>query len=401
MKRLILLFFAAFLAIGPTACNDGPSLESDFLVRDSAGVEIVESSAPLRSRDKAWSVSEEPVLQIGAVEGDEPYLFMQISHSQLLGLGALFRTADGRIVVCLARERTVRFFDPTGRFLSQFGRRGEGPGEFRSAPRACLPFARGVAVVESSRVSFFDGDGVFLKRADVVGPSGASIAGIFPDGTLLVRANDPPSPNWIPGVQTQTGTVALQDSTGRMSPWSMEVKIFTSNVVQTDTGYARFDPRMGPSSTLTVLGEHFVYGWGDSYDLHVFDRSGRLRRIIRRGGDLLPLTEADRRRYAGLPVDLPDHYSAFQNAVPDALRHLWVQRPEPPLDPPPQGGTARSPRASGWDVYDPSGRWITTVELPPDLEIHSIGEDYILGVWQDELEVPYVRLYSLDRGGSP
>jgi hypothetical protein len=33
------------------------------------------------------------------------------------------------------------------------------------------------------------------------------------------------------------------------------------------------------------------------------------------------------------------------------------------------------------------------------MEIHDIGEDHILGVWKDEMDVEYVRMYSLDRGG--
>jgi hypothetical protein len=306
---------------------------------------------------------------------------------------------DGRIVVGLATDRTVRVFDSTGQFISQFGRRGEGPGEFRSMLRACVPFGDGIAVVESSRVSFFDGQGVYLERVDVVGPSGMSVAGLFPDRSLLVRTNAPPSPTWIPGVQTQTGTVALQDSTGSATHWSLNVNIFTSNVVRTDTGYARFNPRIGPSSILLTLGEDFVYGWGDSYDLQVFDRHGTLSRIIRRDWDLAPLTKADRQEYAGLPVDLPDHYSAFQSAVADALRHLWVQRPNAILDAAPPIHRAPILESSDWDVYDPLGRWITTVKLPPDLEVHYIGEDYILGVWKDEFDVPYLRMYSLDRGG--
>jgi hypothetical protein len=52
-----------------------------------------------------------------------------------------------------------------------------------------------------------------------------------------------------------------------------------------------------------------------------------------------------------------------------------------------------------WDVFDPNGRWITTVTFPKDVQSHDIGEDYILGVWEDELDVEYVRMYALDRGG--
>jgi hypothetical protein len=39
------------------------------------------------------------------------------------------------------------------------------------------------------------------------------------------------------------------------------------------------------------------------------------------------------------------------------------------------------------------------VTLPKDVLIHDIGEGYILGVWKDEMDVEYVRMYSLERGG--
>ena len=40
---------------------------------------------------------------------------------------------DGRILVLDMREASIRVFDSTGKFLSMFGRRGDGPGEFRTA----------------------------------------------------------------------------------------------------------------------------------------------------------------------------------------------------------------------------------------------------------------------------
>ena len=50
-------------------------------------------------------------------------------------------------------------------------------------------------------------------------------------------------------------------------------------------------------------------------------------------------------------------------------------------------------------LFDPSGRWITTLTMPVAFEIHDIGEDYILGVWKDDMDVEYVRMFSLERGG--
>ena len=56
--------------------------------------------------------------------------------------------------------------------------------------------------------------------------------------------------------------------------------------------------------------------------------------------------------------------------------------------------------------FAPDGTWLGTVSLPPRLVrayIHyrspylEIGDDYILGVWKDELDVQYVRMYRLNR----
>lgn len=48
-----------------------------------------------------------------------------------------------------------------------------------------------------------------------------------------------------------------------------------------------------------------------------------------------------------------------------------------------------------WDVFDPEGRWLGGIAMPVGLEVTEIGEDYILGIWKDDLDVAYVRMYEL------
>ena len=50
-------------------------------------------------------------------------------------------------------------------------------------------------------------------------------------------------------------------------------------------------------------------------------------------------------------------------------------------------------------VLDSDGRLLGRVEVPAGFRIHEIGEDYLLGVWYDEYEVPVVRRYSLVKTG--
>ena len=79
----------------------------------------------------------------------------------------------------------------------------------------------------------------------------------------------------------------------------------------------------------------------------------------------------------------------------DTTGHLWLQ----PYfvagaEPPP------------FEVHAPDGSWLGSVSVPPGLQrafvqyqapYMEIGEDYILGVWTDELDVQYVRMYRINR----
>ena len=53
--------------------------------------------------------------------------------------------------------------------------------------------------------------------------------------------------------------------------------------------------------------------------------------------------------------------------------------------------------------YTPGGEWLGTVAVPSGLQQENvglpvsfeIGDDYILGVWRDDIGVEYVRMYGL------
>ena len=46
-------------------------------------------------------------------------------------------------------------------------------------------------------------------------------------------------------------------------------------------------------------------------------------------------------------------------------------------------------------VFDRRGIWLGDVTLPAGLTVYEIGSYYVLGSWQDEIEVEHVRLYEL------
>ncbi len=46
-------------------------------------------------------------------------------------------------------------------------------------------------------------------------------------------------------------------------------------------------------------------------------------------------------------------------------------------------------------VFGGEGIWLGTVVLPDRFDLYDIGDDYVLGRWQDDLDVVHVQLYEL------
>ena len=86
-------------------------------------------------------------LEIGEVEGEDPYLFTTI--------GSIVEDDRGRVIVADYQTHEVRVFDPDGRFSFSFGGQGEGPGELTNP--CCMTFGPDglLWVRESVRYSAF------------------------------------------------------------------------------------------------------------------------------------------------------------------------------------------------------------------------------------------------------
>ena len=225
------------------------------------------------------------------------------------------------------------------------------------------------------------------------------------DGTLLSRrVLDDESRSAI--VEIWDGGGLLSASLGRHPG---EEIIFTT------------DDRGNTLLTNIAYGRRLVTGlWGDlvvvsptsSYEIRAFREDGTLDRIVRRDHEPRAPTEADRAPYVEdqmihilatpeLPEQIVEEarshflgapfaetFPAFTSVMTDAAGNLWVEEYEFPLEDRP--GVL-------WTVFDPTGQVLGFVETPEGLEIFEIGEDYILGTTEDELEVEYVQVWPLVR----
>lgn len=75
-------------------------------------------------RCPTWTVTSEPELRLGAVDGEDPHTFGSVE--------GIVQRSDGVIVVADGQAQELRAFDPDGAHLWTAGGPGEGPGEFMS-----------------------------------------------------------------------------------------------------------------------------------------------------------------------------------------------------------------------------------------------------------------------------
>jgi hypothetical protein len=383
------------------ACRSEAGRSGGAIVRDSAGVEIVENDEPAWPDGAAWRVRETPLLDIGVFEGDPRYQLFQV-------VGAL-RLDDGRIVVANAGTQELRFYDAGGTYLGSSGRKGSGPGEFKNMARlwALGPDSLMVWDWGNRRVSIFDARGAFARSFSLAAPGGRA----FPD-PIAPAADDA---LWVSasGVfisrGARTGVTrdsmiylrydlegALLDTIGRFPGGEYYTKTFGQGFAVTSLPFGR-----QPQAAVYRAGLYF--GASDSYEIGYYSRDGVLARLIRKAHTNLEVTAEDRERYIETRLEeagseswrerlrqmlsempFPETMPAYRRLLVDVEGDLWVADFRRPAD--------EQPR---WTVFDPAGRMLGTIEMPPRLRVFQIGSDFVLGRWRDELDVEHVRLYEL------
>jgi hypothetical protein len=382
------------------ACAGGDA-GAGYTVRDSAGVAIVENAYGSWSEAQAWRVAAEPSVDIGELEGAEPYQLFRVS-------GAV-RLSDGRIVAGNGGSHELRYFDAQGRYLKSAGREGGGPGEFEGVGAPIAVGGDSIAVYDWNlrRISLWDPDGNFVRSFGIQFSSGSPVAvGPLGDGSWLFSKAFSFSPGEITTVVRDTAAYfrfdqrgELIDSIGRFA----SLEYFLQSSAQ--AAWATSLP-FGRGFATAVASGGFYHGITDRYEILRYGLAGQVERVVRKVHRPVPVAEADVERYKAERVEnassdnwrrrlermfaevpVPSTMPAFQTFEVDVLGYLWVAEYERP------GADVQR-----WSVFDSEGRLLGTVETPSGLAVHQIGVDFLLASWEDDLGVEYVRLYDLTRG---
>jgi hypothetical protein len=373
----------------------------EFTVRDSAGVQIVENGASgAWTPATAWTIADTPSLSLGDDETDSTTIFSLVRSTARLG--------DGRIVVANYGTRQLRFYDSNGRFLKAVGGLGKGPGEFNWLGKALRTDGDSLILWDpnNARLSVLDSSGRFVRSVPLQRGQGVS----FPDP--FGRSSDGALIGQIGSRSSNVGAVRGNAIFVRYGPDLLPIDTIaerpgTERYIQPcGGGMCGYDPPFARSTSAAFSRDRLYVGSADRYEISVIGTDGRLIRSIRLAAPNREVTSADAARqreallgrakpaarqelervYAAMTV--PKTMPAYRDLRVDRVGNLWVEDYRVTDDDAPR-----------WTVFDSTGRMLGALATPRSLRIDEIGDDYLLGVFRDSLDVEHIRMHRVSKPG--
>jgi hypothetical protein len=391
--------FLAMLAVALFGCRDAARAPATALVRDSAGVRIVDNRGePGRI---GWRVSPKAAVDVG---GDP--------ESRLFRVMSAARLSDGRIVAANSGSSTLEVFAADGTHLQTIGRAGDGPGEFRALFWVARAAGDSILGWDSglSRLSVFAPDGRFVRTVAPRQPLGLfpQAAGVLGDGRVLIAVRDG-------RLTAGSGTSVQRDSVsyvtlgpaGEVQPLARLPG--TEMLVSMERGFVMRPLPFGRQTVAAVHANRAYLGTGDRFEISAYEPGRGVRSIVRAEHAPRRVTPAEIREYQRSLVTLgaegdarargldrqllaeapyPREMPPFTDLKVDLDGNLWVQAAASPSSP-----------EVRWTVFAPDGRARGVVTLPGDLSVQEIGRDWVLGLAVDQNQLQHLRVYRLERRG--
>ena len=397
---------ALLLIFGAACGGDGRQPQApSTTVRDSAGVEIVESTRPLWSDSDGWRVESAPVLDLSGSGSGPNHEFFRVRGMR--------RLSDGSLAVANGGSSEVRLYSAEGSHIASLGGEGDGPGEFRAIVGLDNAGDSVIVLDANGRVTFFAPDLALLGTYTVPLPSGtiaeSNAVVHLANGEIVIETRI----RFMFGYEgesamlRQPGGLFRVDAAGGTVD-SIGVTAGNEVFMHRNSGGGAFAgiPLFARDAFVaTHAGRIFL---GDAVDMQVEEvtADGGLARILRIPGYPLELSADvfEREREARLPDDpaevrpmtleffedmpVPDRRPAYADVKVDPTGAIWLR----PFLAPSEGDGPET-----WQVLGPDGAWLGGVEIPADFSVMQIGMDFVLGVYRDELDVEHPRMLRLNR----
>ena len=393
MRRAMRDLGLLVVVVAGAACDAAPGeRRPDFLVRDSAGVAIVENRGAIAE----YTLPAEPRLRLGRQDGPPQYQMFRVVDAMELD--------DGSVVVVSQVEPLIRIFAPDGTLRAFFGSLGEGPREIGLPQRVWRAGADSLVIYDwrNRRLAYWTAGGRFLSVSPLRPlpaaplPGGRSLDGSVLVTSLLITPSEDFAWSPLRGLRYDASG-ALRDTVFNVPGWHLGPVDIGG---ETQLMPRHFEGLAGA----TALDHGIALTTGDAYEVRILDPGGRLTRRVRWTGRDRTVTQAhvtaareeaiqgaatDEQRQQALrffdAAAVAERFGtvAGLRAAPDG--GFWVKGWRRPGDPP----------GERWLAFDGEGRLLGRVAPPPSARLVRVGERHLIVIERDELDIEYVSLYPL------
>ncbi len=417
-RRVPLHSILVLIAVWAAACG-GPAESGMEVVRDTIGDTVVVRTV----RGSTWGAPADLVAEtrIGVFEGEEAYMFGDVA--------ALAVDGDGNMYVYDRQVPVLRMYAPDGTYVTDLGREGGGPGEYKQADG-------GLAVMPDGRIALRDPGNA---RIQFFHPTGE------PAGSIRIRGGFFTSSPMVVDSRGSLYTQILVDPEADVSDWRLGMVRYTPEGEPADTlprpEYAFEPPRIearrqseggGVSVSVNAVpfapgrhtefspGGYWIGGVTTDYSVDVHRPDGTVLRITRdwepvpvRGGEK---SDAEARatynmrrmlpswRWNGPPI--PDTKPPYRDLLVGEDGRIWVllsrpgRRIEGVEEPGPNEAPPRRWREPvAFDVFEPDGTYLGQVRAPDGFQIYPhpvLRGKKVWAIVEDDFEVQYLTRFRIE-----
>lgn len=309
--------------------------------------------------------------------------------------------SDGRLAVLDNKEYRIHLYDQAGKYIGACGKRGEGPGEFKTLNQGQQIFAAGRQIVfaERGRLQRFDRQGKFIGQTNI--PSDLDPVAFIDSDRLLSAPGSSDQPDKAIPLELFDCSSNQRKSLTSFKPFA-KATASDRNAQRTVTVAVI----VGNITPLMLAGsnrEHIAFGMSDRYEISVIDLTGwpvctfsvpdrKAVPVSRR------FKEDLKKRIGGnAPVDmveriidgLPPTASFFSDIriLGNGMILVFVS------DPDRQDGATI-------DIFSPLGRLLYQADFTAPaghtIENYEFSENRLFLASQDEEGTPYLNYYQID-----
>lgn len=333
------------------------------------GVMVIKNPKIPMHSDDIFIIEQD--LSIGAKEGPEEYMFSSLS--------SLAVDEDGNLYVFDSRQAKIKVFDQDGIFVREFGKMGQGPGEFLFPWGIAISPEQKLIVCDfmARRLKYFSLDGKYQEDKPT-----------WREGGLLDMRVDSKG-NFVGQVYTseENAVYSLKKFNPNFEP------LITLKSIERDK--IPILESLAPKLIWCISDlDEIIWGFSKTYEIYIHNPEGILLRKIIKDFNPIQIVKEDysqevKNKFGGRPIppefeqELPNNYPAIRSISVDNDGRLFVGTFEK-VDP-----------GEGYycDIFDSEGKYLSKALLKSFPRVWKGGKFY--AIENDVYGYQYVKRYNV------